>query len=116
LLEIVQQPLQHRRQLPPDRVIGKRSSQREVTARHHHAELGEQAPQAVADDRARLWKPQKYASKHAQDAMLDNLQAWVAGYYDREDAWSLQAHRRIFDAFSGCKREYTHVGGLSSPL
>lgn len=59
----------------------------------------------LAHNRNRPWEPHKYASKEAQDAMLDNLQAWVAGYYERQDPWSYHAHRRIFDAFTGPKSE-----------
>lgn len=59
----------------------------------------------LANNRRRPWEPHKYDSKEAQDAMLDNLQAWVAGYYAREDDWSYRAHRRVFDAFTGNKRE-----------
>lgn len=58
-------------------------------------------------NRRRPWEPHKYASREAQDAMLDNLQAWVAGYYERQDQWSYHAHRRIFDAFTGTKHEHT---------
>lgn len=61
----------------------------------------------LANNRRRPWEPHKYASADAQNAMLDNLQAWVAGYYQRQDAWSYQAHRRIFDAFEGVKSERT---------
>ena len=61
-------------------------------------------------NRRRPWEPHKYASKAAQDEMLDALQAWVAGYYERQDSWSYHAHRRIFEAFSGRRREY-----LSAP-
>jgi adenylate kinase family enzyme len=56
-------------------------------------------------NRRRPWEPHKYASKEQQDRMLDTLQAWVAGYYERQDPWSYHAHRRIFDAFPGRKRE-----------
>lgn len=56
-------------------------------------------------NRRRPWEPHKYASKEAQDAMLENLQEWVAGYYERHDPWSYHAHRRIFDAFEGSKNE-----------
>ena len=59
----------------------------------------------LAHNRARPWEPHKYASKEAQDAMLDNLQTWVAGYYERQDQWSYHAHRRIFDSFAGPKSE-----------
>lgn len=55
----------------------------------------------------RPWEPHKYSSREQQDAMLANLQAWVAGYYHRDDAWSYAAHRRIFDAFAGPKVEHT---------
>lgn len=41
-------------------------------------------------------------------------QAWVAGYYERNDPWSYRAHRRIFDAFEGRKIERTLVGALPS--
>ena len=56
-------------------------------------------------NRQRPWEPHKYASKDAQDVMLENLQVWVAGYYERKDQWSYHAHRQIFDAFTGCKSE-----------
>ncbi|QDL53435.1 AAA family ATPase [Rhodoferax aquaticus] len=59
----------------------------------------------LTHNRSRPWEPHKYASKEAQDAMLENLQAWVAGYYERHDPWSYYAHRRIFDAFAGAKSE-----------
>ncbi|HEY1137450.1 MAG TPA: shikimate kinase [Xanthomonadaceae bacterium] len=59
----------------------------------------------LANNRRRPWEPHKYASAEAQDAMLDNLQSWVAGYYSRDDAWSLAAHRRVFDRHPGEKRE-----------
>ena len=60
----------------------------------------------LAHNRTRPWEPHKYASVEAQESMFENLQAWVAGYYDRGDPWSYRAHRRIFDAFAGNKREY----------
>lgn len=57
-------------------------------------------------NRRRPWEPHKYASKQEQDSMLENLQVWVADYYERKDQWSYQDHRRIFDAFTGSKREH----------
>ena len=57
-------------------------------------------------NRRRPWEPHKYVSKYAQDEMLENLQTWVAGYYDRMDQWSYHAHRQIFDSFSGRKSEH----------
>lgn len=65
----------------------------------------------LAHNRLRPWEPHKYASAAQQDAMLENLQVWVAGYYDRDDMWSYAAHRRIFDAHPGAKVE--HVSPLS---
>lgn len=59
----------------------------------------------LANNRRRPWEPHKYASPAEQDAMLENLQKWVAAYYERDDAWSYKAHRAIFDAFPGAKRE-----------
>jgi adenylate kinase family enzyme len=60
-----------------------------------------------ANNRRRPWEPHKYASMEQQDAMLANLQVWVAGYYTRDDAWSYAAHRRLFDAHHGNKQEWT---------
>lgn len=61
----------------------------------------------LTNNRRRPWEPHKYASPEAQQAMFENLQAWVAGYYERDDAWSYRAHRALFDAHSGAKREFT---------
>ena len=61
----------------------------------------------LANNRRRSWEPYKYATPDAQDTMLDHLQTWVVGYYERDDAWSLAAHRRMFDAHAGKKIEYT---------
>ncbi|MBK8726593.1 MAG: shikimate kinase [Holophagaceae bacterium] len=61
----------------------------------------------LANNRRRPWEPHKYATPEAQETMFEGLQAWVAGYYERDDAWSLRAHRRLFDGFEGPKREET---------
>ncbi|MEN9865904.1 MAG: hypothetical protein RL748_1494 [Pseudomonadota bacterium] len=55
----------------------------------------------------------QYATEAAQHAMLANLQAWVADYYQRQDPWSYQAHRRIFDSFTGNKREQLATDAVS---
>lgn len=68
----------------------------------------------LAHNRKREWEPHKYASKEVQDAMLENLQAWVAGYYQREDQWSYYAHRRIFDSFAGRKSERPSGGAVAA--
>lgn len=67
----------------------------------------------LENNRRRPWEPHKYTSKDAQDEMLENLQSWVAGYYERKDQWSYRAHRRIFDSFPGSRSE--HVDG-TTPL
>jgi len=54
---------------------------------------------------ARPWEPHKYESREAQDRNLERLVAWVRAYTDRDDACSLSAHRRLFAAFPGSKRE-----------
>ncbi len=61
----------------------------------------------------RPWEPHKYASREAQDAMLENLQTWVAGYYTRDDAWSYRCHRRIFDAHNGRKLEHAECVSIA---
>ncbi len=58
------------------------------------------------NNRRRPWEPQKYSSLEEQNAMLDNLQEWVTTYYIRDDQWSYQVHRRIFEAHSGTKVEH----------
>ncbi len=68
----------------------------------------------LAHNRARPWEPHKYASPEAQNAMLENLQAWVAGYYERRDQWSYHAHRGIFDSFTGPKSERSSGGTVAA--
>lgn len=67
----------------------------------------------LANNRRREWEPHKYGSREQQDSMLDVLQAWVASYYTRDDAWSYRAHRRLFDAHVGRKREYAALPPVS---
>lgn len=61
----------------------------------------------VHNCRTRPWEPHKYASKEEQDARLEFLIGWVREYESRDDEFSLVAHRRLYDAFSGRKAEYT---------
>jgi len=61
----------------------------------------------AANCRNRPWEPHKYDSPEEQEANLDMLLNWVEQYTQRTDEVSLQAHRRLFDRFSGVKREYT---------
>jgi adenylate kinase family enzyme len=60
-----------------------------------------------ANNRRRPWEPHKYDSAADQERMLPNLLAWVEAYYTRSDACSYAYHRRVFDAFTGPKRELT---------
>jgi len=55
----------------------------------------------LANNLRRAWEPHKYASFELQNTMLDQLQEWVAGYYQRADDWSYRVHREIFATFAG---------------
>ena len=63
----------------------------------------------LAHCRARPWEPHKYASKAEQDAKLEFLLGWVAGYYTRDDDMSHAAHRALYDAYDGPKRLVTRA-------
>ena len=67
-------------------------------------------PVALCQDNARRrpWEPHKYTSREAQDANLPMLLAWIADYARRDDVLSLRAHRALFEAFAGQKREITN--------
>jgi len=67
----------------------------------------------LANNLRRPWEPHKYDSFDEQNSMLANLQAWVAGYYERDDAWSYKAHRAVFDAFPGAKVEHVEAPGYA---
>lgn len=60
----------------------------------------------VANCLARPWEPDKFATPEAQQQMLDTLINWVREYELRNDEYGLSAHRAVFDAFRGAKREY----------
>jgi adenylate kinase family enzyme len=67
----------------------------------------------LANNTRRSWEPHKYASREDQDAMLNKLQEWVAGYYQREDAWSYRIHRESFDEFTGPKVEHREAAAYA---
>ena len=55
--------------------------------------------------KARPWEPHKFATKKAQDAMLDILLDWVRAYDTRADEFSLASHQDLFRSFAGQKHE-----------
>lgn len=54
----------------------------------------------------RPWEPHKYSSPKRQNENLPMLLDWIRRYFDRDDEFSLQAHRALFDGFEGKKSEY----------
>lgn len=63
--------------------------------------------------RRRPWEPGKFGSAAEQNAMLDQLIAWVREYDTRDDEYGLKRHRKIFDDFTGAKREYASVAAYN---
>lgn len=55
---------------------------------------------------ARPWEPHKYSSPEAQNENLTMLLDWVKEYETRDDEFSLQSHRQLFEDFVGEKIEY----------
>ena len=68
----------------------------------------------VAHCDRRPWEPSKFSSAEEQNAMLTQLIQWVKDYETRDDEYGLKRHRRIFDGFSGPKREYTSTASDES--
>jgi len=68
----------------------------------------------VAHCHRRPWEPSKFPSTEEQNAMLTQLIQWVKDYETRDDEYGLKRHRRIFDGFSGPKREYTSAAAYES--
>ena len=60
----------------------------------------------IANSRNRPWEPHKYETPEAQSANLEMLVDWIAQYEQREDEFSLGAHRKLYDGYSGTKSEY----------
>lgn len=58
---------------------------------------------------SRPWEPEKFPSPAEQQSMLDNLVNWVKSYNTRTDEYGLARHRKLFDAFTGKKREFRSV-------
>lgn len=68
----------------------------------------------IANARARPWEPHKYASKAEQDANLEMLVGWIRDYATRDDAFSLAAHRALFEAFGGEKHHLTSRDAIAA--
>ena len=67
----------------------------------------------IAHCRARPWEPDKYPTRADQDAMLENLIAWVETYESRDDEFGAARHRAIFERFVG---EKVRVTDSAAPL
>lgn len=63
----------------------------------------------------RPWEPRKYPSRQEQDANLERLLSWVAGYYTRDGSMSLVEHRSVFATYAGRKVELRRVPRLDPP-
>lgn len=61
----------------------------------------------VANAKKRPWEAHKYESKSAQDANLPMLIEWIKQYSQRDDTFSLAAHSRFYQQYSGKKTLYT---------
>jgi len=61
----------------------------------------------IAHCRARPWEPEKFSSRQAQDAHLEQLVDWVRAYETRSDEYGLHRHRALYESFQGAKRELT---------
>jgi len=57
----------------------------------------------IENAKRRPWEPHKYESKQAQDENLEMLLGWIAQYEARDDVFSLAAHSKFYEEFSGKK-------------
>jgi adenylate kinase family enzyme len=67
----------------------------------------------VAHCNRRPWEPEKFPSAAEQEARLQRLIQWVKEYESRDDEYGLKRHRRVFDNYTGPKREYTSVASYA---
>lgn len=66
----------------------------------------------LANARRRPYEPHKYERPEDQARMLAPLLAWIEAYPTRDTDTGYAAHRRVFDAFGGAKRELTTLPPL----
>ncbi len=57
----------------------------------------------IRNARERPWEPHKYPSLEAQDENLEMLLEFIAGYDERDDVFSLEAHSSFYNKFAGKK-------------
>lgn len=58
----------------------------------------------ISNAKSRPWEPHKYESKQAQDKNLDMLVNWISQYIQRDDTFSMIAHQKFYNDYSGKKR------------
>ena len=58
----------------------------------------------ISNAKSRPWEPHKYESKRAQDENLDMLIDWISQYIKRDDTFSMVAHQKFYNNYSGKKR------------
>ncbi|SET20187.1 AAA family ATPase [Thalassotalea agarivorans] len=63
--------------------------------------------QCIENAKNRPWEPHKYATKAAQDENLSMLIDWIEQYASRTDTFSLVAHQKLHDSFTGEKVLFT---------
>lgn len=68
----------------------------------------------VANAKRRPYEAHKYDRAEDQEKMLGFLLEWIGAYPERSDATGYPAHRRLFDAHAGPKREVTDLRQLST--
>lgn len=61
----------------------------------------------VKNARNRKWEPHKYHSIEDQNKNLNMLIQWIQSYYIRNDEFSYNSHRKLFEGFPGNKKEIT---------
>lgn len=61
----------------------------------------------ISNAKNRPWESHKYDSLEQQNKNLPMLIEWIMQYDQRNDEFSLQSHRRLFENFEGRKQELT---------
>ena len=61
----------------------------------------------IENARSRPWEPHKYESKESQDENLGMLIEWISQYSERTDVFSKASHKKLYEQYTGRKREIT---------